>query len=85
LFDELRALNKKIFKNYVEIYIQSDLKKIIKLGRKKTYKNRSTNIVGLDIKAQFPKKPDIIVKNNLNNNVDILARQLNAKIVKHLL
>lgn len=84
LFDELRALNKKIFKNYVEIYIQSDLKKIIKLGRKKTYKNNSTNIVGIDIKPQFPKKPDIIVKNNLKNNIDILVRQLNAKIVNHL-
>ena len=29
LLDELRAFNKKTFKNYVEIYIQSDLKKII--------------------------------------------------------
>jgi len=85
LLDELRALNKKIFKNYVEIYIQSDLKKIIKLGRKKIYNNKLKNIVGVDIKAEVPKKPHIILKNNLNKNIDVLVSQLNAKISKHLL
>jgi adenylylsulfate kinase len=85
LLDELRALNKKTFKNYVEIYIQSDLKKIIKLERKKIYKNKLKNIVGIDTKAEFPKNPHIILKNNFNKSADIMASQLNAKITRYLL
>ena len=36
LFDVLRKINKKKFKNYIEIFIKTDLKKIIKFNKKIT-------------------------------------------------
>ena len=34
LFDELRKYNRKIINNYIEIYIQADLDRIIKSNKK---------------------------------------------------
>ena len=56
MIDEPRIWNRKNIKNYLEIYIRSDLKKIIKLGKKKIYKDKKKQkIVGLNIIPQFPK------------------------------
>ena len=48
-----RIWNKKNIKKYIEIYIKSDLDKIID-KKKKTYLIRK-NVVGVNIKPQFPK------------------------------
>ena len=66
--------------NYVEIYIKADIHKIIKFRKKDIYLTNKRNIVGLDIKAEFPRKPDIIIKNNLNKSTDKLAKELLNKI-----
>ena len=61
MFDTARNWNRKNIDNYVEIYIEADVNKIIKLKRKKIYLKNKKNIVGLDVKAEFPKKPDIVI------------------------
>jgi len=38
------------------------------------------NIVGLDIKPEFPKKPNIVIKNDFNKSTDKLAKELLSKI-----
>ena len=53
MFHKIRKYNIKNIENYFEIYIKSDLKKIIKL-KKKNYTIKK-NIVGLDLKPEFPK------------------------------
>ena len=80
MIDEIRKWNRKNIDNYVEIYIKSDIKKIIKFGKKKTYKNEKENIVGLDIKLDFPKKPDIIINNNFKSTINEMSRELLKKI-----
>jgi adenylylsulfate kinase len=80
LFDVLRKINKKKFKNYVEIFIQTDLKKIIKFNKKKLYKNKIGNVMGLNIKAEFPKNPNIIIKNNFDSTI----KELSEKIIKKI-
>jgi len=79
LMDKPRAWNKKNITNYIEIYIKSKIKEIILRKKKKIYK-KNRNLVGISIKPEFPKKPDIIIENNLNNNLDILSRDLLKKI-----
>ena len=58
MFDVVRKKNKKNIGNYIEIFIDCDISKILKKTKKKHYKIKN-NIVGLDIKPEFPKKPDI--------------------------
>ena len=84
MMNSVRNWNRKNIKNYVEIYIKSDLKKIIKKGKKRIYHQNIDNIIGLDIKAEYPKKPDIILYNNFKKNINYHSEELMIKIKKHL-
>ena len=81
LINKTRSWNKKNIKKYIEIYIKSDVKKIISLNKKKIYKNKK-NIVGINIKPQFPKNPDIIIDNNFNKSLNKMEIELRSKIDK---
>ncbi len=65
LISKIRVRNKKIFKNYIEIFINTKLENIIKLKKKKTYYQKK-NVVGVNIKPEFPKKSDVIINNLIN-------------------
>ncbi len=83
LFHDVRAWNKKYINNYLEIYIKTNLKNIIKKKYTKIYKKKS-NLVGVDIKPEFPKKPDIVINNNFKKSIDKLSRELILKINRKL-
>ena len=80
LFDKIRNYNKKNIKNYIEIYIKTDIKKLKIKSNKKHYKNKIKNVCGVVIKPQLPKNPDIIIENNFDKNVNILSQELKKKI-----
>ena len=82
LFNKVRNWNRKNIKNYVEIYIESDIKKLIKQGKKFFYKKKLSNIVGKNIKAEFPKNPDIVIKNRFDKPIYLLKKELINKIKK---
>jgi len=84
MVDSIRNWNKKNIQNYVEIYIKSDLKQIIKKKQKKIYNKIKKNIVGLDIKPDYPKKPHIVIHNNFKKNINSYSKELIIKINKHL-
>ena len=84
MIHSVRAWNRKNIKNYVEIYIKSDLKKIIKKGKKRIYHQNIDNIIGLDIKAEYPKKPDIILHSNFKKDISNYAAELVTKIRKYI-
>ena len=79
LMNKPRNWNRKNIKKYVEIYIKSDVKKIINHDKKKIYRNKK-NIVGVNIKPQFPQKPDIIINNSFDRNFNLLHLELKNKI-----
>ena len=81
LIEKPRVWSRKNIDNYIEIYIKSDLKKIIKANKKKLYnKKNQREIVGINIKPEFPKKYDIIIKNDFKKSLDELAKTLLRKI-----
>ena len=41
----------------LKYFIKTDVKKIIKFNKKKIYKNTKSNIMGVHIIPDFPKKP----------------------------
>ena len=75
-----RAWNRKHIEKYIEIFIKSDVQKIISKGKKKKiYKNKK-NIVGVNIKPQFPKNPDITIYNTFNKHLTFYELELQNKI-----
>ena len=82
MFHKVRERNRSKIKNYIEIYIQANLEKIIKKEKKKIYKINKTNIVGKDIIPELPKTPNIKIKNNFKKDVNKLADEVVEKINK---
>ncbi len=81
MMNEVRIWNKKNIANYIEIYVKADLKKIIKVKKKKIYHKKNVGeIVGVSIKPEFPKKPDIVIKNDFKKNIDFFSSLLMKKI-----
>ena len=80
LMDKPRNWNRKNIKKYIEIYIKSDVKKIISIKKKNIYRNKR-NLVGVNIKPQFPKKPDITLDNTFQKNLKYLDKELINKIL----
>ena len=80
MYNGARRWNRKNIDNYVEIYIKADIKKIIKLKKKEIYRKKRKNIVGLDIKAEFPKKSHITINNDFTRSIEVLAKELLNKI-----
>ena len=82
LFHKVRKWNRTNISNYVEIYIHADINKIIKQKNKFFYKRNYKNIIGKDIKPEFPQSPHIIVENNFNKSIKVLTKYLIKKINK---
>ena len=85
MIEKTRRWNRRNIDNYVEIYLKSDLKKIVNFNKKKIYHKKNVGkIVGIDIKAEIPKKPDITINNKFDKNLDYLKLELLNKISKTL-
>ena len=63
---------------------ESRFKKIIKAKKENLSQKNIGDIVGLDIKPEFPKRPDIVIYNNFDKEIRILANIL-IKIEKIIL
>ena len=82
LFHKVRKWNRTNINNYIEIYIQSDINKIIEQKNKFFYKGKYKNVIGKNIKAEFPKSPHITIKNNFIKSTNALSKELIKKINK---
>ena len=80
LFHELHNYNRKNIKNYIEIFIDADFKKVELRRQKYFYKKNTINVWGRDIKPELPKKPHITIKNNFKKNKKSLSIELKNKI-----
>lgn len=82
MFDKVRKWNRKNIKKYVEIYIESDIEILVKKKKKFFYKKKLSNIVGKNIKAELPKNPHILIKNNFENSINFYKKELLKKLKK---
>ena len=82
MFHKVRDRNKKNIKNYLEIYVKSDIKTLISKKKKKFYKGFHKNIVGKNQKAEIPKNPNIVLENDFKIPINKLSKILLKKIFK---
>jgi cytidine diphosphoramidate kinase len=82
LFNKLFLYNRKNLQNYIEIYIKTNIQKLKKNRSKSFYKVKMKNVWGLDLKPEYPKRPDILIKNNFDKSPAKLAKIIFEKIKK---
>lgn len=71
-----RKIYKSSVSNFLHIYIKGNIKQIIKNNLKPQIYNLNKNIVGVDIKPEFPKNSNIIITNNFKKNINQLGKDL---------
>ena len=62
--------------------MKTNIKDIIKKGMKKHIYKLKKNVVGINIKAEFPRNPHIVVSNNFKKPINYLSRELIYKLKK---
>ena len=73
--------NKKNIENYIEIFVKSPINKVKKFSNKQIYKQKNIkNVVGFDIKPEYPKHPHIIINNDFAKPIKELSEELLLKI-----
>ena len=85
MFDSVRAWNRKKINNYVEIYLKVPIDTLIARDKKHLFsnaiKNEKQNVVGIDIKIEEPKNPDIVIENTEKVSIDNLSKDLINKLI----
>jgi cytidine diphosphoramidate kinase len=80
LFHKVQKWNREHIPNYREILVQAPIEIVQKRDPKKIYrdaaKTTEKNIVGIDIKEEFPEKPDLVLVNDGSVSADTLFQQL---------
>lgn len=84
LNEEIRNFTKKNIINYVEIYIESEIKQLRRRKVRTFYNDikNTQNVWGIDIKPEIPKKPDIKIINNFKFGINILTKKIFKKITE---
>ena len=78
-----QTLSKKIYHNYLSIFIESKLSNLKKRDKKKVYRNKK-NIVGLNINFDKPKNSDLYIINDSTKkkflkNIKLIERLIKRK------
>tara|TARA_A100001388_G_C28458591_1_gene352148 strand:+ start:36 stop:578 length:543 start_codon:yes stop_codon:yes gene_type:complete len=80
MFEEIRTWNKKNIHNYNEIYIKVPMNILLKRDQKKLYsraiEGKIDNVIGIDIKVDEPKHPDLICVNDGSKSLNELADEI---------
>lgn len=64
MFDEIRTWNRCNIENYVEVFLDVDLEVLKSRNRKGLYLQKRGKTAGIDIEVEYPKSPDIVIRNN---------------------
>ena len=81
LYNKIQAYNRKKISNYFEIFIDSNLSKNKKI---KKISKKSKNVVGIDIRPEYPKKPNIKYYNNFDISLKVCSDQIFRLIKKKI-
>lgn len=68
MFDSVRDWNRKYIERYVEVFLDVDKELLVKRDRKGLYSGQRagkiSDVAGLDLEVEFPKNPDIVIRND---------------------
>lgn len=77
MYESIREWSRKNNEKYTEIYLKVDMETLFKRDKKGLYSSHDKNLVGVSIKMDEPKHPDLVIHNNGQETVtDIVNRIL---------
>lgn len=81
MFDEIREWNRDNIENYVEVFLDVDMEVLRRRSHKGLYSESNGNIAGVDVAVEYPKDPDIVIKNNGSQSLDDIVQRILRYVV----
>ena len=78
MFRQVRRWNRENIPNYREIYIQAPWEVLRARDRKGLYAPGAVNVMGVDIPAEEPEAPDLVIRNDGSEAPEAIAARLAA-------
>ena len=86
LFNDVHQWNRQNIPGYIEIFIDVSMEELIKRDPKNLYEKamegKIKNVYGVDLKAEYPKNPDIHLLWSPGKNVENMMDELLRRIIK---
>lgn len=79
MYRAVRAWNRENIPNYREIYIKVSRKTLYQRDQKGLYSSGMKNVVGVDIPAEEPETPDVIIQNDGGETPEQIVSRLEAQ------
>ena len=79
IFPEHQKKNRKIFKKYIQIHLESSIKELQNKSQKIVYSLKK-NVVGKDIKFPNPYKSHFTFQNKYNNSYKLMINKILNKV-----
>lgn len=79
MYDAVRQWNRENIPNYREIYIKVSKDTLWKRDQKGLYSSGAKNVVGVDIPAEEPTQPDMIIYNEGDESPEEIVRRIEKK------
>lgn len=76
MFNEIREWNRDNIENYIEVFLDVEMEVLKHRNRKGLYSKSNENIAGIDVAVEYPKEPDIVIKNNGNQSLDGIVQRI---------
>ena len=74
LYKEIHDLNRKEFKNYIEVFIECDIDELVRRDQKGLYsealKGKRADVVGVNLSYDKPTNCEVVIDNSEQNNLD---------------
>lgn len=80
MYDEVREWNRKNNKAYVEVFLDVPMDVLFERNQKELYsryrEGEISNVAGIDVPVEFPKKPDLVIKNDGSINIKTCVERI---------
>ena len=70
---------KRIIDSAIEVYLKVSMETLMKRDKKGLYSSRVENLVGVTMKMEEPKTPDLVVNNDGSERVEDIVERILSK------
>lgn len=76
MYHAIQEWNRKNIANYREIFVKVSMETLYRRDQKGLYSSGEKNVVGVDIPAEFPEHPDVIIENDGQRTPEEIVEEL---------
>ena len=76
MYDSVRAWNGENNEKYTEVYLKVSMETLMKRDKKGLYSSHAENLVGVTMKMEEPKTPDVLVHNDGQERVEDIVERI---------